>query len=197
MAITAAEVKELREKTGAGMMDCKKALQESNGDVEKATEYLRKKGLQKAEKKVGRQTKDGLIKAYIHPGSRLGVLVEINCETDFVARTDEFQNFANDIAMQVAAAKPLAVSREDLPADLVSKEEDIYKAQAKESGRPENVLERIAQGKMEKFYQESCLLEQSFVKDPNKTIQDLLNEMIAKLGENMSIRRFVRFELGE
>ncbi len=197
MAITAAEVKELREKTGAGMMDCKKALQESNGDVEKATEYLRKKGLQKAEKKVGRQTKDGLIKAYIHPGSRLGVLVEINCETDFVARTDEFQNFANDVAMQVAAAKPLAVSREDLPADLVSKEEDIYKAQAKESGRPENVLDRIAQGKMEKFYQESCLLEQSFVKDPNKTIQDLLNEMIAKLGENMSIRRFIRFELGE
>jgi elongation factor Ts len=197
MAITAAEVKELREKTGAGMMDCKKALQESNGDVEKATEYLRKKGLQKAEKKVGRQTKDGLIKSYIHPGSRLGVLVEINCETDFVARTDEFQSFANDVAMQVAAAKPLAVSREDLPADLVSKEEEIYKAQAKESGRPENVLDRIAQGKMEKFYQESCLLEQSFVKDPNKTIQDLLNEMIAKLGENMSIRRFVRFELGE
>jgi elongation factor Ts len=197
MAITAAEVKELREKTGAGMMDCKKALQESNGDVEKATEYLRKKGLQKAEKKVGRLTKEGLIKAYIHPGSRLGVLVEINCETDFVARTDEFQNFANDVAMQVAAAKPLAVSREDLPADLVSKEQDIYKAQALESGRPENVLDRIAQGKMEKFYQESCLLEQSFVKDPNKTIQDLLNEMIAKLGENMSIRRFVRFELGE
>ena len=197
MAITAAEVKELREKTGAGMMDCKKALQESNGDVEKATEYLRKKGLQKAEKKVGRQTKDGLIKAYIHPGSRLGVLVEINCETDFVARTDEFQNFANDVAMQVAAAKPLAVSKKDLPADLVSKEEDIYKAQAKESGRPENVLDRIVQGKMEKFYQEACLLEQSFVKDPNKTIQDLLNEMIAKLGENMSIRRFVRFELGE
>jgi elongation factor Ts len=197
MAISAAEVKALREKTGAGMMDCKKALQESDGDMEKAIDFLRKKGLQKVEKKAGRQTKEGLVQAYIHPGSRLGVLVEVNCETDFVARTDDFQTFVKDVAMQIAAANPLAVRREDLSENIIEKEKEIYKGQVLEQGKPEKVADKIVTGKLEKFYQESCLLEQGFVKDPNKTIHDLLTEIIAKLGENITIRRFVRFQLGE
>ncbi len=197
MAISASDVKALREKTGAGMMDCKKALEATNGDMEKAIEFLRKKGLQKVEKRAGRQTKEGIIQSYIHPGSRLGVLVEINCETDFVARTDEFQQFAKDVAMQVAASKPLVVDRSELPEDVLAKEKEIYRAQALEQGKPENILDRIVEGKMEKFYQDVCLLEQSFVKDPNRTIRDLLNEKISKLGENIVIRRFVRFQLGE
>jgi elongation factor Ts len=197
MAISASEVKALREETGAGMMECKKALEESNGDVEKAIEYLRKKGLQKVEKKAGRQAKEGIIQSYIHPGSRLGVLVEINCETDFVARTSEFQEFAKDVAMQIAAANPFVVAREQLDQNVVDKELEIYRAQAREQGKPENILERFITGKLEKYYQEVCLLEQSFVKDPNRTIKDLLNERIAKLGENMVIKRFVRFQLGE
>ncbi len=197
MAITAALVNELRQKSGAGMMDCKKALEASDGDMEKAIEYLRKKGLQQAEKKVGRSTNQGIIQSYIHPGSRLGVMVEINCETDFVARTQDFQDFAKDVAMQIAAAAPLCVDRTELDSQFIEKESKIYREQASEQGKPENIIERFVQGKLDKYYQEVCLLEQSFVKDPNKTIKDLLSEKIAKLGENMVIRRFVRFQLGD
>lgn len=197
MAITAAQVKELREITGAGMMDCKKALKETDGNVEKAIEYLRKKGLQKVEKKAGRKTSEGIIQSYIHPGSRLGVLVEINCETDFVARTEDFQNFAKDIAMHIAASKPLAIERDQVPQELVDKELEIYRAQMREQGKPEQIIEKIISGKIEKYYQEVCLMEQNFVKDPDKTVKELLNEKISKLGENMSIRRFVRYQLGE
>lgn len=197
MAISAAEVKKLRDMTGAGMMECKKALTETNGDFEKAIDYLRTKGLQKVDKKAGRATEQGVIQPYIHPGSRLGVLVEINCETDFVARTDDFLSFAKDVAMQIAAAKPVAVQREDVPKDIVEHELEIYRGQAREQGKPEKVIERMITGKLEKFYQENCLLEQPFVKDPDKTIAEYLKETISKLGENMIIRRFVRFELGE
>ncbi len=197
MAIQASDVKVLREKTGAGMMDCKKALTEANGDMEAAIEYLRTKGLQQAEKKAGRSAQEGIIQSYIHPGSKLGVLVEINCETDFVARTDDFLEFTKDVAMQIAAAKPIVVSREEVDPKIVEKEKEIYKAQAIEQGKPEKIFDRFVEGKLEKFYQENCLLEQSFVKDPNKTVKDILNEIIAKLGENMIIKRFVRFQLGE
>jgi len=197
MAITAAQVKELRDITGAGMMDCKKALSETDVDIEKAIEYLRKKGLQKVEKKAGRQTSEGIIQSYIHPGSRLGVLVEINCETDFVARTEEFQNFAKDIAMHIAASKPLAIEREQISQELIDKELEIYRAQMREQGKPEQIIEKIVTGKIDKYYQEVCLMEQNFVKDPDKTVKELLNEKISKLGENMSIRRFVRYQLGE
>ncbi|HOT97541.1 MAG TPA: translation elongation factor Ts [bacterium] len=197
MSISASLVNELRNKTGAGMMDCKKALEQTNGDIEKAIEYLRKRGVQQAEKKVGRSANQGIIQSYIHPGSRLGVLVEINCETDFVARTNDFQEFAKDVAMQIAAANPLVVDRSEVDQEKIEKEMEIYRAQAREQGKPENIVEKMAQGKLEKFYQEVCLLEQSFVKDPTKTIRDLLNEKIAKLGENMILRRFVRFQLGE
>jgi elongation factor Ts len=197
MNISADIVKQLRETTGAGMMDCKKALTETNGDMEKAVEYLRKKGMQAVEKKAGRQIKEGLIYSYIHPGSRLGVLVEINCETDFVARTPEFQAFAKDIAMQIAASSPKYVDRLDVPQELIAKESDIYKEQAREQGKPEKILDKFVQGKLDKYFQEICLLDQSFVKDPNKVIRDLLTELVSKLGENMAIRRFVRFQLGE
>jgi len=197
MSISASLVNDLRNKTGAGMMDCKKALEQTGGDIEKAIDYLRKRGVQQAEKKVGRSANQGIIQSYIHPGSRLGVLVEINCETDFVARTNDFQEFAKDVAMQIAAANPLVVDRSELDQEKINKELEIYRDQAREQGKPEAILEKIAQGKLEKFYQEVCLLEQSFVKDPNKTIRDLLNEKIAKLGENMILRRFVRFQLGE
>ncbi len=197
MAISAADVKKLRDMTGAGMMECKKALTETNGDYDKAIDYLRTKGMQKVDKKAGRSTEQGIIQSYIHPGSRLGVLVEINCETDFVARTDDFQTFAKDVAMQVAAAKPIAVSREQVDTKVVEHEIEIYRAQALEQGKPEAVIEKMMSGKLDKFYQESCLLEQAFVKDPDKTIGDYLKEIIGKLGENMVIKRFVRFELGE
>jgi elongation factor Ts len=197
MAISATDVRKLREMTGAGMMDCKKALTETDGDFDKAIDYLRTKGLQKVDKKAGRATEQGIIQAYIHPGSRLGVLVEINCETDFVARTDAFLNFAKDVAMQIAAAKPVNVSREDVSPAVIEHELEIYRAQAREQGKPENVIERMIVGKLDKFYQENCLLEQAFVKDPDRTIRDYLNETIAKLGENMVIRRFVRYQLGE
>jgi len=197
MEISAADVKSLREMTGAGMMDCKKALSEANGEIEKAIEYLRTKGLQKVEKKAGRQTQEGLIQAYIHPGSRLGVLVEINCETDFVARTDEFQSLVKDVAMQIAAAKPTVVDRAAIDQSVIDKEMQIYRAQALEQGKPENIMDRFVVGKLEKFYQDVCLLEQAFVKDPNKTIRDILNEKIVKLGENIVIKRFVRYQLGE
>ena len=197
MSISADEVKKLREMTGAGIMDCKSALAETNGDLEKAVEHLRKKGIAKAEKKASRETRDGLIESYLHPGSKLGVLVEINCETDFVAKTDDFKRFTRDIAMQIAASNPLVVNKDDLSAEIIEKELSIYKSQVMNQKKPEAIAEKIAQGKLDKFYQEVCLMEQSFVKDPNKTIKDLTKELISKVGENINIRRFVRFQLGE
>jgi len=195
--ISANMVKELRIKTGAGMMDCKRALQETDGDLQKAVEYLRKKGIAKAEKKASREVKDGLIEAYIHAGGKLGSMVEVNCETDFVAKTDEFKDFVKNLAMQIAAANPIAVTREEISEELVGKELEIYKEQAKGSGKPEHILDKIAQGKLEKFYAENVLLEQSFVKNPEITIKQYTTEVISKLGENISIRRFARFRIGD
>ena len=197
MAITAEQVKELREKTGAGMMDCKKALAEAGGDLEKAVSYLRERGIAKAAGKAGRTTKEGLIVSYIHPGDKLGTMVEINCETDFVARTDDFRELAKNIAMQVAAANPLAVRREDVPADVIEREKAIYRTQALNEGKPEKILDRIVAGKLDKYYAESCLLEQTYIKDQDRTVSDVINEAIGKLGENITARRFVRFRLGE
>ncbi|MCP4631972.1 MAG: translation elongation factor Ts [candidate division Zixibacteria bacterium] len=197
MAITAAQVKELREKTGAGMMDCKKALAETDGEIDKAADYLREQGILKAAKKADRAANEGLIYSYIHPGDRLGVLVELNCETDFVARTEEFHDFSKDIAMHIAAANPLVVTREELSQEVVDKEKSIYRAQAEKEGKPEKFVEKIVDGRIEKFYQESCLLDQPFIKDQDKTVNDLVIDKIAKLGENISIKRFVRFRLGE
>lgn len=197
MEVTASLVKELREKTGAGMMDCKKALAETSGDLPKAVDYLRQKGLAAAAKKADRVATDGAIGAYVHAGGKLGVLVEINCETDFVARTAEFQSLLKDVAMQVAATNPRCVRREEVSADEFEREKAIYRQQALESGKPEKVVEMIVQGKMEKFYSEACLLEQSFVKDPDKKVIDVVNDAIARLGENIQVRRFARFHLGE
>jgi elongation factor Ts len=195
--ITAVMVKELREKTGAGMMDCKAALQETDGDLEKAVDVLRKKGIAKAEKKSAREVKDGLVEAYIHAGGKLGVLVEINCETDFVAKTDDFKEFARNVAMQVAATNPLGVTREEVPRQVVDREMEIYKDQAKSSGKPDHIIEKIAQGKLDKFYAENVLLEQAYIRNPEKTVKDYLTEIIAKLGENISIRQFARFRIGD
>ena len=195
--ITAKAVQELRKKTGLGMMDCKKALQETDGDLEKAVEHLRKQGMSAVEKRAGRDASDGLIESYIHQGSRLGVLVEVNCETDFVARTDDFQIFAKDIAMHIAASQPLAVDRESIPAEAVEKEKAIFLEQAKNEGKPENIAEKIVEGRLEKYYQENCLLEQVFVKNPDQTIDELITELTAKIGEKISVRRFERFVLGE
>jgi elongation factor Ts len=197
MAGTSTLVKELREKTGAGILDCQKALVESGNDVSKAIDYLRQKGLAAAQKKAGRETNQGLVHAYIHAGGKIGVLVEVNCETDFVARNDEFKVFVNDVALQIAASSPTFVKREDVPKDIVEKEKSIYEAQAKEMGKPPAAWAKIVEGKLEKFYQESCLLEQAFIKDPSITISDLLNQKIAKIGENMNIRRFTRYQLGQ
>lgn len=197
MAVKAADVKALRDKTGAGIMDCKKALVETDGNTEKAVEYLRKKGLKTLEKKAGRETKEGIIQHYIHPGSRLGVLVEVNCETDFVAKTEDFKNFIKNVAMHIAASNPLVVQRDDLPQELLDKELEIYRTQAIEQKKPENIIARFAQGKLEKYYQEVCLLEQSYIRDPNLTISDILRETVAKLGENIVIKRFIRYQLGE
>jgi elongation factor Ts len=197
MEISAGLVKELREKTGAGMMDCKKALTETSGDFEKAIDYLRKKGIASASKKAGRATKEGAVTSYIHGEGRVGVLVEINCETDFVARTDQFRTFTRDIAMHIAAAAPQWVNPEEIPADVIAKEKEIAVAQMQASGKPAAVLEKIAEGKVKKFYEDNCLMQQVFVKDPSKTIEQLLKETIAGLGENMTIRRFSRFMLGE
>jgi elongation factor Ts len=190
-------VKALREKTGAGMMDCKRALEETGGDMEKAVEYLREKGLAAAAKRAGRTAAEGVIESYIHLGGKLGVLVEVNCETDFVARTPEFQELARDIAMQVAAANPQYLTREDVPAEVLEKEKEILRAQALNEGKPEKVVDRIVEGRLEKFYSENCLLEQPFIKDPDKKVRDLLAEKIARIGENIVVRRFVRFQLGE
>lgn len=189
-------VRELREKTGAGILDCQKALAESGNDVEKAIEHLRQKGLAAAQKKLGRETKEGLISAYIHPGSRIGVLLEVNCETDFVARNEEFQTFVKDLALQIAASNPSFVRREDIPPALFEKEKAIYQAQAKEMGKPEAAWAKIVEGKLEKFYEESCLLEQVFIKDHTVRIKDLLAQKIAKIGENITVRRFTRYQLG-
>jgi elongation factor Ts len=197
MAITAGMVKELREKTGAGMMDCKNALVEANGDMERATVILREKGLATAAKKAGRIASEGIVDAYIHMGGRIGVLVEINCETDFVAKTDEFKQLVKDIAMQVAASKPMCVRREELPEDVIEQEKEVYRAQGLNEGKPEKIIDKIVEGRMEKFYQQVCLLEQPFIKDPDRTVQDIVNEKIAKIGENISVRRFARFEMGE
>ena len=196
MAISADKVKTLRERTGVGIMDCKSALTETNGDIDKAVELLRKKGVASAEKRAGRETSQGLVETYIHPGSQLGVLIEVNCETDFVAKTDDFKNFVRDIAMQIAATGPRAVSREDFLQEDIDKELEIYETQAKNEGKPENIIERYVQGKLEKFYQENVLMEQSYIKDPNKNIKGLLSEAIAKTGENIIIRRFIRYQLG-
>jgi elongation factor Ts len=197
MAATAAQVKELREKTGAGMMDCKSALDESNGDVEKAIEILRKKGLAQAAKRAGRVAKDGMIGHYIHMGGKVGVLVEVNCETDFVARTPDFQNLAKEIAMHIAAASPLVVKREDLPGDSLEKEREIYRAQFAGSGKPANVIEKIVEGKLDSYYSQVCLMDQPSVRDASVTIGQMVAAATAKTGENVTITRFVRFKLGE
>jgi elongation factor Ts len=194
--INAQLIKELRSRTHAGVMDCKEALQEAAGDMEKAVDFLRKKGLATALKRAGRETSEGLIHSYIHTGGKLGVLVEVNCETDFVAKTEEFGEFVKNLSMHIAAAKPLGIRREDVPQEIVRREEDIYRAQAAETGKPENILDKIVQGKMEKFYKESCLLEQQYVKNPDITVQDLIHETVAKAGENIAVRRFVRYQLG-
>jgi elongation factor Ts len=199
MSISANDVKELREKTGAGMMDCKKALTECNGDMENAIDALRKRGLAAAAKKEGRIASEGLVQAYIHAGGKVGVLVEVNCETDFVAKTDEFQTLVKDIAMHIAASNPRWVRPEEVPAAELEREKEIYRDQARQSGKPENILDKIIAGKVDKFYGDVCLLEQVFVKDPEgkQKIKDLITEKIAKIGENISIRRFVRYHLGE
>jgi elongation factor Ts len=196
MAISADMVKELREKTGAGMMDCKRALSETEGDIEKAIDYLRQKGLSDAAKRTGRTASEGVIGSYIHPGGKIGVLVEVNCESDFVARTEEFQLLVKDLAMHVAAANPLYLRREDVPEEAIAREKNIYEVQAKEGGKPEKIVERIVQGKLEKFFQDVCLLEQPFVKDPDLSVNQRVSSAIAKLGENIVVRRFQRFQLG-
>lgn len=197
MSSLSALVKELRGKTGAGILDCQKALQDTGNDIEKAIDLLRQKGLAAAQKKAGRETKEGIISSYIHSGAKIGVLLEVNCETDFVARNDEFQAFVKEIALQIAASHPLFIKREDIPLDLIEREKNIYLAQMKESGKPEAAWEKIIKGKLEKYYQEQCLLEQAFIKDPGISIQDLLSQKIAKLGENLTISRFTRYQLGQ
>ena len=197
MEITASLVKDLREKTGAGMMDCKKALAEASGDFEKAIDYLRKKGIASAAKKAGRATKEGSISSYIHGEGKVGVLLEVNCETDFVARTEQFRTFVKDVSMHIAAASPQWVTPDEVPADVIAKEKEISIAQLAASGKPAAMLEKIAEGKIKKFFEDSCLMQQPFVKAPDKTIETLQKEMIAALGENIAIRRFARFVLGE
>lgn len=195
--ITAKTVKELRDRTGAGMMDCKKALVEADGNIELAIENLRKAGIAKAQKKSGRSANDGVIMNYIHPGSKLGVLVEVNCETDFVARTDKFHEFAKDIAMHIAASNPIAVTREEILESVINKEKEIFAEQARQSGKPDHIIDKISTGMLEKYYSENVLTEQTYVKNPDKTIKDIVTEAISTFGENIGIARFVRFELGE
>ena len=197
MTISAKTVKELRDKTGAGMMDCKKALLETDGAIDKAINYLREKGIAKAAKRAGRETAEGVIYSYIHPGNKLGVLVEVDCETDFVARNEDFQAFAKDIAMQIAAANPIAIIRDDIDQKLIDQEKEIYHQQALNEGKPEKIIDKIVDGKLEKYFAETCLLEQAFVKDNDRTIKDILNDIIAKIGENITIKRFARFMLGQ
>jgi elongation factor Ts len=195
--VSANMVKELREKTGAGMMDCKKALAETDGDFQKALDYLRQKGLATAAKRAGRIASEGRIGSYIHAGGKIGVMVEVNCETDFVAKTDDFLAFAKDMAMQIAASNPSYVRREEVTPEVLEREKEIYRAQARDAKKPEKVMEKIVEGKLEKFYSDVCLMEQAFVKDPDVTVQDLLNGLIGKLGEKIEIRRFTRYQVGE
>ena len=195
--INAATVKKLREKTGAGIMDCKEALSECNGDIGKAVDFLRKKGLATAAKRAGRATTEGIIESYIHMDSKLGVLVEINCETDFVAKNDDFKEFAKNIAMHITATNPVSIRPEDVPKETIDKEKEIYRAQVLEMGKPEKIVDKIVDGKLKKYFKENCLMNQAYVRDPNITIEDLLNEMVAKIGENITIKRFARFKIGE
>ncbi|MFV9645113.1 MAG: translation elongation factor Ts [Desulfobacterales bacterium] len=195
--ISAAMVKQLREKTGAGIMDCKEALAECDGDISKSIDFLRKKGMATASKRSGRVMSEGVINSYIHTGSKLGVLVEIDCETDFVSKNDDFIEFAKNIAMHIAATNPLGIRPEDVSEETVNKEKEIYRAQAIETGKPEKIVDKIAEGKLQKFYKDNCLMSQAYVRDPNVTIEDLLNGLIAKIGENITIKRFVRFHVGE
>ena len=195
--ITAAMVKELRDQTGSGMMDCKKALVETDGDVAKALEFLRKKGLARAQKRAGRTTSEGIIYSYIHAGSKLGVLVEVNCESDFVAKTDDFIEFAKNVAMHIAATNPAGLNPEDIPDEVVERERAIYRAQALEQGKPENIVDKIVEGQVQKFYKDSCLLSQPYIRDPKKSVAEMTTEAIGKIGENIQIKRFVRFQLGE
>ncbi|MDY6831949.1 MAG: translation elongation factor Ts [Thermodesulfobacteriota bacterium] len=195
--ISASLVKELREKTGAGMMDCKEALTACDGDIEKAVDFLRQKGLAKAAKRSGRETSEGIVESYIHMGGKIGVMVEVNCESDFVAKTDDFKEFARNVAMQIAATNPAGITPEDVPADLLERERQVYRAQVLEMGKPENMVDKIVDGKIKKFFKESCLIEQQYVKNPDITIGDYLNETVAKIGESIRIKRFARFALGE
>ncbi|HOS80925.1 MAG TPA: translation elongation factor Ts [Anaerolineae bacterium] len=195
--ITAAMVKELREATAAGILDCRTALEIAEGDFDKAVDYLREKGLAQAAKRMSREAKDGLVVAYIHPGGRIGVLVEVNCETDFVARTDEFKTLANNIAMQIAAMSPRYVRREDIPEAVLAHEREVFRAQALEEGKPAQVVDRIVEGRLEKFCQEVCLLEQTFIRDEERTVDEIIKDVITRTGENVIVRRFARFELGE
>ena len=197
MKISADLIKELRERTGAGILDCKKALEKTGGDIDKAVEELRKMGIAKADKKLSRETKEGIIESYIHPGAKLGVLVELNCETDFVANTKEFKELAHNIAMQIAAQAPSFVKREDIPQEVLEKEKEIYREQLKNSGKPKHVIEKIVEGKLEKFYEEACLYEQAYIKDPSITVEELIKTHIAKFGENIRVKRFARFRIGE
>ncbi|MBU2520845.1 MAG: translation elongation factor Ts [Proteobacteria bacterium] len=194
--ISAAIVKQLREKTGVGIMDCKEALTNCEGDIDKAVDFLRKKGLATAQKRAGRTMSEGLIQPYIHMGGKLGVLVEINCETDFVAKNDDFKEFSKNIAMHIAASNPVGIASDDVPEDIINKEKEIYRAQVLEMGKPENVADKIVEGKLNKFYKDNCLLNQAYVRNPDVSISDLLNDMIAKMGENITIKRFVRFQIG-
>jgi elongation factor Ts len=197
MEISAGAIKELRQRTGVGLMDCKKALSECAGNVEEAIDFLRKKGLAKAAKRASRETTEGIITSYIHPGNKIGVLVDIDCETDFVARTEDFQRLAKEIAMHVAAMNPIAVSREDVPPAAIERERDIFRAEAEASGKPEKVLEKIVEGKVEKFFTEQCLMEQPYIKNPDITVKDFISDAVAKFGENVVVRRFTRYQLGE
>ncbi len=196
MAITAQMVKELREKTGVGMMACKEALQATNGDMEKAIEYLRKKGLAAAEKKSGRTTKEGVIEAYIHSNKKIGVMIEVGCETDFVAKNEEFQTFVRNLAMQIASANPKWIDRDSVPTEVIEKEKNIYRDQLKDSKKPENIIDKIVEGKLNKFFEENCLLEQEYIKDDSKKVNEYISDMILKLGENIQVKRFVRYEIG-
>ncbi|MBF0302615.1 MAG: translation elongation factor Ts [Desulfamplus sp.] len=195
--ITASMVKELREQTGSGMMDCKRALAETNGDLEKALDYLRKKGLAKAQKRAGRATSEGIIYTYIHAGAKLGVMVEVNCESDFVAKTADFQEFAKNVAMHIAAANPRGLNPEDIPQSVIDREREIYRAQCLEQGKPENIVDKIVEGQVQKFYKDSCLMSQQYIKDPKKTVAEMATETIGKIGENITVKRFVRFQVGE
>ena len=197
MQITSAMVKELREKTNAGIMDCKAALQDTQGDMQKAVDYLRQKGLAVAQKRAGRSASEGMVHSYIHAGGKIGVMVEVNCETDFTAKSEPFVDFVRNLAMHIAATSPLAIEREDLASEIVAREQEIYRVQALDSGKPEKIVEKIVDGKLKKFYQEVCLLEQAYVRDTDITIEDLLNELRGKTGENVLVRRFIRYQLGE